>query len=120
MVSKPSYCPRSYSNLGIIWRHVGQKRMQISDWISQVDYYSQYREMRTRLLPGTGQWFLDRAEYVEWAESSESSLLWLRGNGKISMLDIFLRLHNILYHSWNWEDKPSVSIGSGQYSKFPS
>ena len=92
------------------WHHLGQQRTEVSDWISQIDYYSLHREMKTRLLPGTGQWFLDTAEYVEWTQSSQSSLLWLRGNGKIPFLDQFVDFRNLRCCSWNWQDKSTVSI----------
>ncbi|KAF2235894.1 hypothetical protein EV356DRAFT_431237, partial [Viridothelium virens] len=57
-----------------------EKRVKICDWLSKIDYYSHHREMKSRVLKETGNWFLDRREFKQWAEDSNSSLLWLRGN----------------------------------------
>ncbi|KAL9084821.1 MAG: hypothetical protein Q9165_007889 [Trypethelium subeluteriae] len=57
-----------------------EKRAKICDWLSKIDYYSHHREMKSRVLKETGNWFLDRREFKNWIEDSNSSLLWLRGN----------------------------------------
>ncbi|KAL9607780.1 MAG: hypothetical protein Q9167_007337 [Letrouitia subvulpina] len=58
-----------------------EKRKAISEWISKIAYYSYHREMKARVLPETGRWFLERQEFRNWIGCKQSSLLWLKGNG---------------------------------------
>ena len=58
-----------------------EEREAILDWISTVDYRSPYLDIYGRLMPGTGDWFFDKKEFLQWEKAPESSLLWLRGDG---------------------------------------
>lgn len=74
----------------------GEKRREISDWISTIDYYSQHREMRSRVLPHTGLWFTGSEEYKDWLGNGSSSVLWLKGaagTGKTSLMTCVVEQH---------------------------
>ena len=44
-----------------------------------IQIYDHYEDAREDILEGTGQWLFDKPEYLDWATSSVSSVLWLRG-----------------------------------------
>lgn len=48
-------------------------------WMSEIDYRSHHDDLSKNLLPGTGQWLLESADYIEWGQSSRSAILWLHG-----------------------------------------
>lgn len=56
-----------------------EHRLRILQWLSLVQYKSHHRMKAKELIPGSGNWFLKRPEFVEWLGSSSSSILWLHG-----------------------------------------
>ena len=68
-----------------------EEREAILDWISAMDYRSPYLDIFTRVMLETGDWFFEKKEFIQWKMAPESSLLWLRGDGKLSI--ILLRVH---------------------------
>lgn len=44
--------------------------------------------MGTDFLPNSGQWLVQKKEFVEWRKSSVSSVLWLRGIRKYRCPDL--------------------------------
>ena len=69
-----------------------EERETILNWISTVDYRSPYLDIYKRLMPGTGDWFFDKKEFLQWEKTAASSLLWLRGDG-MSQTIFTLELH---------------------------
>ena len=63
-----------------------EKRESILNWISLIDYQSPYRDIFKRLIPGTGEWLFNREEFLQWENTRESSLLWLRGDGMLKIV----------------------------------
>jgi hypothetical protein len=55
-----------------------QRRVEIAQWLSPPDPFSNHNAAVDNRRPDTGRWLLDSAELVEWRES-EDSLLWLHG-----------------------------------------
>jgi hypothetical protein len=47
--------------------------------MSEIEYRSHHEDLSKNLLHGTGQWLLESSEYIEWGQSSVSSILWLHG-----------------------------------------
>ncbi|TGJ86553.1 hypothetical protein E0Z10_g2255 [Xylaria hypoxylon] len=56
-----------------------QEWLKVSQWLSNVSFREQHELIFRELLPGTGEWLLDRSEYQQWQYSSSSSVLWIRG-----------------------------------------
>ena len=56
-----------------------EDRLAILKWLSDVQYRTHHQTLSKGLLEGTGTWLLNKREYVEWRNSSVSSVLWLRG-----------------------------------------
>ena len=56
-----------------------EDRRAILKWISDVQYRTHHQTLSNGLLEGTGTWLLKKREYVEWRNSSVSSILWLHG-----------------------------------------
>ena len=54
-------------------------RTAILKWLSDVQYRKHHQTLSKGLLEGTGTWLLNKCEYVEWRNSSVSSVLWLHG-----------------------------------------
>lgn len=54
-------------------------RIQVFDWLSQVPYTSHHRSKAKILLPGSGEWLLQKPEFSQWLNASTSSILWLHG-----------------------------------------
>lgn len=55
------------------------KRSQIIQWISPIPYKQHHNQVKKDLMDGTGEWFLNGNELLEWRGSSTSSIMWLRG-----------------------------------------
>ena len=58
---------------------VEEERRDLLLWLSQIDYESHHEDLRTGILPDSGQWLIQSQEFVEWSQSSASSILWLHG-----------------------------------------
>ena len=56
-----------------------EDRLAILEWLSDVQYRTHHQTLSKGLLEGTGTWLLNTREYVEWRNSSVSSVLWLHG-----------------------------------------
>ena len=54
-------------------QHDNQNRA-ILDWLSTTDYAKQQNDFIREREPGTGQWFLDSAEFQEWLAAAEKTL----------------------------------------------
>ena len=56
-----------------------KERLEILLWLSNVQYKQHHRSISETLLEGTGSWLLAKRQFVEWRNSSVSSVLWLHG-----------------------------------------
>lgn len=56
-----------------------EDRLAILRWLSDVQYRTHHQTLAKGLLEGTGSWLLNKSEYVDWRNSSVSSILWLHG-----------------------------------------
>ncbi|KAK0262089.1 hypothetical protein LTS09_003513 [Friedmanniomyces endolithicus] len=50
----------------------------IKSWLAPVDVSTNYNEARTQHHLGTGRWFLDSEEYMQW-KTHDRAVLWLHG-----------------------------------------
>lgn len=48
---------------------------KILEWLTTMDYTSRHGNLTDETEPGTGQWFLESIEYVNWSTTSQKSLL---------------------------------------------
>ena len=55
------------------------ERLEILQWLSTVQYKKHHQSVSRGLLKGTGSWLLKKSQYVQWRNSSVSSVLWLHG-----------------------------------------
>ena len=62
-----------------------KERLSILQWLSNVQYKKHHQNISKGLLGGTGSWLLGKPEYVEWRNSSVSSVLWLHGIRRYSL-----------------------------------
>lgn len=56
-----------------------EERLQILRWLSDVHYKKHHQSLSKCLLEETGSWLLKKPQFVEWRNSSVSSVLWLHG-----------------------------------------
>lgn len=62
-----------------------EERLKILSWLSNVQYKKHHQSVSKGLLEGTGSWLLGKPQFVEWRNSSVSSVLWLHGNRRSSI-----------------------------------
>ena len=86
------------------WRSVSQpnalisnldtnKRTEILQWLSLIPYHHHHQAFLKDIIPGSGQWFLSRQEYLAWISSSSSEIFWLQGfsgSGKTRLATIVI------------------------------
>jgi hypothetical protein len=77
-----------------------QEHKTILMWLTPIDYAPQQSDHLKRRQPGTGQWFLDSAEYQAWLKTDKQTLFCqgIPGAGKtiltsIVIADLFNRFH---------------------------
>ncbi|KAI9853467.1 MAG: hypothetical protein M1824_001230 [Vezdaea acicularis] len=56
-----------------------EERLEIFRWMSTVPHRSHHENTGNDFLPQSGQWLLQKREFIEWRQSSVSSILWLHG-----------------------------------------
>ncbi|KAL5610976.1 hypothetical protein FOBRF1_007093 [Fusarium oxysporum] len=77
---------------------------EILDWLTPVDYGPQQSDYFENRQQGTGQWFLESAEYREWLDADGKTLFCpgIPGAGKTIMSSIVINdLHTRLSHNPN-------------------
>lgn len=62
-----------------------EERFGILLWLSNLQYKKHQQSLCKGLLKGTGSWLFGKAEYIEWRNSSVSSVLWLHGIRRCSI-----------------------------------
>ncbi|KAJ4122854.1 hypothetical protein NW765_017402 [Fusarium oxysporum] len=56
------------------FRQLNQEHQAILDWLTPVNYGSQQSDCFGKRQQGTGQWFLESAEYEEWLDADGNTL----------------------------------------------
>lgn len=80
----------------------GDERIRVLHWMSRIEYRNHHEDLSKGLLDQSGQWLLESKHFIEWGQSSVSSILWLHGIRKRpSHSTIHLRLTK---YSWFGED----------------
>lgn len=76
----------------------GNEYLQLLQWLSPVPFSRHHKRHSESRIPSSGQWLLDHHQYVNWRNSSSSSMFLLHGilgSGKTSLasavVDTFLR-----------------------------
>lgn len=60
--------------------HIQQSEsVTLLNWLSKISYRRIHRATGKDVQPGTGEWILRNAEFLEWTKSSVSSILFLHG-----------------------------------------
>lgn len=76
-------------------REAESKRLQelkeILSWLSQDDVTKKHLEIMEKRTEGTGQWFINSDEYMDWkAGASEASILWCPGKRESYLPNLLL------------------------------
>ena len=61
---------------------LGDERIKVFHWMSQIEYKHHHDDLSKNLLAQSGQWLLESKSFIEWGQSSVSSILWLHGSRK--------------------------------------
>ncbi|KAI4132500.1 MAG: hypothetical protein LQ341_006269 [Variospora aurantia] len=56
----------------------GSDEEKVLTWLSQLEFYSKQDDARSRCQEGTGQWFLESAEFNTWVHT-DARVLWCPG-----------------------------------------
>jgi hypothetical protein len=56
-----------------------EERVNILKWLSQVEYEKHHVNACIGRVAGTGEWLLNKRDFIQWQKSSASTILWLRG-----------------------------------------
>ncbi|KAF5867477.1 putative ankyrin repeat protein [Botrytis fragariae] len=56
-----------------------QERETLLKWLSTIPYRKHHKLKRSERLEGSCEWLLNSADYIQWKDSSASSILWLNG-----------------------------------------
>lgn len=69
-----------------------QKRQEILNWLSPLDYSAQQSDNIARRQPGTGEWLLDSPEFKSWSSGSKQTLFFpgIPGAGKTILTSIVI------------------------------
>ncbi|KAL7266091.1 hypothetical protein RUND412_011377, partial [Rhizina undulata] len=55
------------------------KRFEILNWLSKVDYKEHHNFIRSTRQPNTRNWLFEKHDFIQWNESSSSTIFWLHG-----------------------------------------
>ncbi|KAL7266228.1 hypothetical protein RUND412_011235, partial [Rhizina undulata] len=55
------------------------KRFEILNWLSKVDYKEHHNFIRSTRQPNTGNWLFKKHDFIQWNKSSSSTIFWLHG-----------------------------------------
>ena len=80
---------------------------KIHEWIKAPDASPSYNAARKKHQPGTGSWFINGPQFLEWKEQP-GSLLWLYGGRMCSFINKFLIALTI---SRSWLRKDDLVVG---------
>ena len=64
------------------------RQSKILQWISPIPYHDSHVSARERRTEGTGQWLLRDSQFCTWQKSKSSTILWLHGARRYSLLVI--------------------------------
>ncbi|TEY50625.1 hypothetical protein BOTCAL_0275g00140 [Botryotinia calthae] len=56
-----------------------QERETLLRWLSTIPYRKHHKLKRSERLEGSCEWLLNSTDYIQWKNSSASSILWLNG-----------------------------------------
>ncbi|RKK65446.1 hypothetical protein BFJ69_g16275 [Fusarium oxysporum] len=90
------------------FRQLNQEHQAILDWLTPVEYGTQQSDYFGSRQQGTGQWFLESAEYREWLDADGKTLFCpgIPGAGKTILSSIVI---NDL--QTRFSDNPNIGIG---------
>ncbi|KAJ7572885.1 hypothetical protein C8J56DRAFT_570417 [Mycena floridula] len=76
-----------------------KRRSAVLDWISALDFHSTQREIFAKRASGTGNWFIEHPQFLNWL-SGNLKFLWCLGNpgvGKTSLSSLIVdHLHSMI------------------------
>lgn len=69
--------------LGRLTLDLDHQRVEVFKWLSAIPHKTHHRAIGKGFLLDSGQWLLQKTEFVDWRASSISSALWLHGIRKV-------------------------------------
>ena len=57
----------------------GSERLDILQWLSPIPYKKHHEQTRKDISSGTGIWFLQDQQLLDWQVSSAPTIMWLHG-----------------------------------------
>ena len=61
-----------------------RERLEILEWISNVQHGMNHETVKEKRTKSTCEWLLRRKRYLEWQDTSSSTILWLHGTRRFS------------------------------------
>ena len=55
---------------------------ELSDWFFRGNFESKHQAIKSKRVPESGKWFLNRPEYRNWLSSASPDMLYCPGLGK--------------------------------------
>ena len=89
-------------------RNAANRRKDILEWLTPVDYVSQQSDYINKREPGTGQWLLDSPEFQSWVSATGKRTLFcpgIPGAGKTILTAVAIEELTTMF-----EDNSSVAI----------
>ncbi|MCJ1273175.1 hypothetical protein MMC21_000964 [Puttea exsequens] len=87
-----------------------EERKKTFRWMSEVEYRSHHEDLSRNLLFQSGKWLLESQDFIEWSQSSVSSILWLHGihSTYVTTLLIIIRESTVSLGSLSVLDRPPM------------
>jgi len=79
-----------------------EERRKIFRWISEIEYTGHHHDFSKDLLPDSGRWLFESRPFIEWGQTSISSILWLHGipgSGKTRLVSTVINFMSQQSHS---------------------
>jgi ankyrin repeat domain-containing protein 50 len=107
-----SHVARLEDGMENFWRKCNEdERMEILQWISDIQYDTDHYNARSGRTDGTGIWLTDDETYRDWRSTSASISLWLHGirkfhhDGIATAGGYYMTNGTVSYSSWRWKNK---------------
>ncbi len=83
------HLPGLVSQIAVMFTELEASRQsEILQWISPIPYHDSHVSALERRTEGTGQWLLRDSRFCTWQSSNSSTVLWLHGARRYSLLVI--------------------------------
>lgn len=78
---------------GFLISDAESERLGMFKWLSETPHTTHHKAMGKEFLPHSGNWLLQKKEFIEWTKESSSSILWLHGIRELSSV---AQIHSVI------------------------